>query len=124
MVRDHAVVVDGAKRLAPTLDTNGKGADDLRKLAVTSKLGDAAVAGKDAAWFGTAFDLLVAQLPAADQQQQQQTDAAQDALTRALQGGGGAQSQTAADAADKAWAENNAYLQDAWKGASSQQGNA
>lgn len=126
LVAARAKLMGDAARLAPAIAATlaDKSDDDVRKLAVTAKLGDAAVAGKEQAWLNVAFDMAVANLPADGQKQSQQGQGggAQDALAAALQGGGAAPTH-AADAATLAWAENNKYLEDAWRG-DQQQGKA
>lgn len=47
-----------AKAIVPDLDTTGKSAADIRKMVVTKKLGDAAVAGKSEAYIDARFDIL------------------------------------------------------------------
>lgn len=127
MIAGRTRLLGDAARLAPAIAATlaDKADDDVRKLAVTAKLGDAMVAGKDQAWLNVAFDMAVAALPAAgaDQQQQQGSTAGHDALAAALSGGAPASQAATGDAADKAWTENNDYLNNAWKGAQPQ-GNA
>lgn len=113
LIADQAKVVSDAKRLVPTLATDGKTADQVRALAVTTRLGDAAVVGKDQAWLNMAFDMLVMQAPTADANANALAATGHDALAAAL--GGGAVTHTA-DASEKALAENNAYLANAWAG--------
>lgn len=118
MIATRAKLLGDAARLAPAIATTlaDKADDDVRKLAVTAKLGDAMVAGKDQAWLNVAFDMAVAQLGAADPTQQQQLQTpGHDALTAALTGAAPATTGSTATA-DQAWAENNAYLANAWQG--------
>lgn len=49
--------IDTAKKIAPSLDYAGKTAAEVKKMAVTAKVGDAAAKDKDAAYFDAAFDM-------------------------------------------------------------------
>lgn len=64
LVAGRATLLADAARLAPAAKFDGKTDAEVRQIAVTTKLGDAAVAGKDAVFFTHAFDLLVVQNPA------------------------------------------------------------
>lgn len=110
-VADRAKLIEDAKRLGGAdFVTDGKDSATIRKEAVTKKLGDAAVAGRDDAYFGAAFDALVAAQPAADGSgqatttaQDGKTDPVRDALNPA----------NAADAAAKDSYESR--MADKWK---------
>jgi hypothetical protein len=66
-IQSRGKLIGDAKRLAgDDFKTDGLSDADIRKGAVTKKLGDEACKGKDTAFFDHGFDLLVAQLPAAD----------------------------------------------------------
>lgn len=118
MVADRQALIVTAKRIHPALDATGKTDGEIRKLAVIGKLGDAACAGKEDAFFTHAYDALVVQLPALDATGNPTTPAAtgitgQDALAAAVQS-----VQPTADAATQvsnAWDESVKSMQDAWK---------
>lgn len=91
--------MEKAKKLVPALDVKGKTADAIKKEAVSQKLGDKAVEGKDAAFFDAAFTMLTA-------------DAAKgDPVADALKAG----TQTVADEGDKAFNDYVAGLSKAWQ---------
>lgn len=117
LVAARVSLLADAKRLAPQIALDGKTDDEIRKAVVTARLGDAAVAGKDDTFHRHAFDALVIQNPQPTNQQPGATPPAPvgDQLGNFLTGGQPTPV-NAADTADKAWAENNAFLADAWKG--------
>lgn len=89
--------MEKAKRLVPALDVKGKSADAIKKEAVSQKLGDKAVEGKDAAFFDAAFVML--------------TKDTGDPVADALKGG----PSVVADAGDKAFLDYKAELSKAWQ---------
>lgn len=64
LVAARTQLLADAKRLAPAADFTGKTDAEVRQIATTAKLGDAAVAGKEPAFFVHAFDMLLVQNPA------------------------------------------------------------
>jgi hypothetical protein len=98
-----------ARRLAPAADFTGKSDADVRKIATTAKLGDAAVAGKEDGFFVHAFDMLLLQhpAPAGGHQGDPILDAARNLSTSA---------DTAnMNAADKAYEDMKADQAKAWE---------
>jgi hypothetical protein len=57
LVQDRAALIDKARKLAPTLDTDGLSDADIRKAAVVAVRGEDAVKGKPEAYIDAAFDL-------------------------------------------------------------------
>lgn len=57
-VKERADLIGAAKTIVDG-DYTGKSAPEIRKAAVLAKLGDAAIAGKDDAYFAVRFDILV-----------------------------------------------------------------
>jgi hypothetical protein len=81
---DRAIVtrsklITDAQRIHPQVKVESVSDADIRKAAVTAKLGDAAVAGKEQAFFDHVFDALVVQLPT------QYIPTTGDSFTRTLQ---------------------------------------
>lgn len=99
MAADLAATMDKAKKIAPDLDMKGKTVADIKKEAVTKKLGDAAVKDKDAAYFGAMFDILG------------DFSKTGDPIADAIRGGGN----NVGDAGDKAQMAYVTGLKDAWK---------
>ncbi len=97
MAADLAATMDKAKKVAPDLDPKGKTADAIRKEAVSKKLGDEAVKGKDQAYFNAMFDVLA------------MSD--DDPVAKALKAG----PTTVGDAGDKAFNDYVAGLSKAWQ---------
>lgn len=58
LVADRAALVDVARKVAPTVKLDGLADADIKKAVVTTKLGDAAVAGKSADYIIARFDIL------------------------------------------------------------------
>jgi hypothetical protein len=102
MAADLAATMDKAKKIAPDLDTKGKTADAIRKEAVSKKLGDEAVKGKDQAYFNAAFDMLAV--------------GDDDPVAKAIKSG----PTKVGDAVKKANDDYDSYLRDAWKRPASQ----
>lgn len=111
LVAARTQLLADAKRLAPAADFTGKTDAEVRKIATTAKLGDAAVAGKEDGFFVHAFDMLLVQNPApaggggqgdpiADAARQMHTDASQANMSDA----------------EKAYAEMTAEQAKAWQG--------
>lgn len=110
LVAARTTLMTDAARLAPSAAFTGKTDAEIRQIAVTAKLGDAAVAGKDAAFFTHAFDLLVVQNPAPANtggQADPIADAARHAATPAGQPAGESE-------VDKAYREMVADQANAW----------
>jgi hypothetical protein len=117
MIATRAKLLGDAARLAPAIAATlaDKADDEVRKLAITAKLGDAMVTGKDQAWLNVAFDMAVANLGTDPAAAAAAATPGHDALAAALSTGPAASS-TGSSAADAAWAENNTHLQNAWMG--------
>lgn len=58
LVADRAALVDVARKIVPTVKLDGLADADIKKAVVTTKLGDAAVAGKSADYINARFDIL------------------------------------------------------------------
>jgi hypothetical protein len=97
LATELATTMDKAKKVAPDLDPKGKTADAIRKEAVSKKLGDAAVKGKDQAYFNAMFDVLA------------MSD--DDPVAKALKAG----PKTVGDEGDKAFNDYVAGLSKAWQ---------
>lgn len=65
LVQGRADLIATAKRLVPTIATDGKSDADIRREVVVAKLGDAAIAGKTEPYIDARFDIL-AETKAAD----------------------------------------------------------
>lgn len=103
LVKDRAALVDKARTLiGDKLVTDGKSAADIRRQVVAARLGDEAIKDWSEDKIGGAFDTL--------------TVASKDNGAAAGVGAILADRQTASDAAEKAIAERDKRLQDAWKG--------
>lgn len=65
-VAARADLIGKAKAIAPTVATDGKSDAEIRHAVVAAKIGDAAVAGKPAAYIDARFDILVEGVKPAD----------------------------------------------------------
>lgn len=105
LVKDRLAVTDSAMKLLPnTFSFDGKSVADIRKAAVSAKLGDATKDMSDAAIEGAFKALTVAAANSG-------TARLADSISRSHQNGGGGQ----VDVRDAALAEREAYLKDAWR---------
>lgn len=102
-VAQRADLITKAKRMVDGLETDGKSDSDIRKAVVVSKLGDSRVEGKSQAYIDASFDLLV-----------DQAEKDRDGFKSAMADGVSTTGDKTGDP-DKAYAENVANLQDAWK---------
>lgn len=112
-----SLIGDATKLLGDKFDFKGKTDADIRKAAVTKKMGDAAVKEKNDAWFDSAFDVLVAQAASTPGGHQPRHMPAGDNLADAMRQAQPAPANTA-DAALDAYQKRQA---DRWKTAGRQQ---
>ena len=99
-VRARGDLVAKAKAIAPGVVTDGKSDAEIRHAVVAAKVGDAAVAGKPAAYIDARFDILVEDVGSVDP------------VRNAISGGLATTDQKPANTAHAAMV---ASLQDAWK---------
>jgi hypothetical protein len=91
-VAARADLIAKAKAIAPSIATDGKSDDDIRKAAVVAKLGDAAIKDKPQAYVDARFDILAEEIKGGDQ--------LRDAITHL---------RTSANVSDAAKAEKDAH---------------
>ena len=97
-VADRAKLIGDAAKIAKDVKVDGLSDAEIRKAVVTAKLGDAAITDKSDAYIEARFDVLA-------------EDAGKDPVADAIKSAAPVTTQTAD--ADKAYAENLAYLSDA-----------
>lgn len=103
-VKERADLIGIAKTIADG-EYAGKSADEIRKMAVIAKLGDAAVAGKPDAYIAARFDILV-------------EDAAKDSANDPVRSHFRAQDGKPTSSKDNGQQAYEQRLQDGWKGGS------
>lgn len=104
LVTERADLLATATRIADG-DYKGKTADEIRRTAVVAKLGDAAIAGKDAAYIAARFDILADDAKAAPE------DTGGDPMRNAVVGDGKAAPVVKGNGQDA----YHKRLQDGWK---------